>query len=177
MVSGKFVLRLEPGLHQALKEEASRNGESLNQLCNRKLKSFKALDLDLPLEEIIKVFSPQGVVLFGSQVRGQATEKSDIDILVVLGPQVKMDREFYRRWDQLGVGEKYSPQFVALPKPGEPVGSLWLENAIEGEILYDLNGNVKKVFRDIRGDIAKGLYIKKMSHGQGYWIRQGENAK
>ena len=40
-----------------------------------------------------------GIVLFGSTARGDNTEASDIDLLLVLSPGVVLSRELYRRWD------------------------------------------------------------------------------
>ena len=178
MLSGKFVLRLEPELHKALKKEASEAGESLNSLCARKLKSGAIGAIaDLPILQIVKKFEPLGIVLFGSVARGEATAKSDLDLLIVLQPEEGVQRKHYHLWDSLKLDDKISPQFVNPPKDTEAVGSLWLENAIEGEVLYDPMGVVREMLRRIRVEISQGQYLKKLSHGQGYWIRKGEDAK
>ncbi len=179
MTSGKFVLRIEPELHLALKTEAHRLGESLNTLCQHKLSAAAPIieTNGLPLNQIITSFCPVGVVLFGSTVRGEATSKSDIDLLIVLDSKKMISRDFYRHWDKLHFKDSISPQFVHLPRIKEPLGSLWLECAIEGEILYDPNKSLRVCFREIRQSIAEGSYTKKISHGQSYWIRQEPNAK
>ena len=44
----------------------------------------KAEWIERMTERIVKNFDPQKVILFGSQARGDASEGSDIDLLVVM---------------------------------------------------------------------------------------------
>lgn len=181
MLSGKFVLRVDPKLHKSLRDEASKKGESLNSLCVRKISGGTTIETS-PWQNIVErikaEFQPVGIVLFGSVARGEQNSKSDIDLLIVLAGGDSVSRESYKRWDRLAqVSEKFSPQFVHLPKANEAVGSIWLENAIEGEILYDQADTLKKTFLEIRRKIALGFYVRKQSHGQFYWVRQDSDAK
>lgn len=179
MLSGKFVLRVDPKLHKELKEEAQEQGESLNALCVKRLLGSRKESRWCDIVEVIKdEFRPTGIVLFGSVARGDATEKSDIDLLIVLEDAESIDRDKYKRWDKVvSFNRPYSPQFVHLPRASEPIGSIWLETSIDGEVLYDPSGTLEKTFRNIRLKIAEGLYQRKESHGHAYWVRQGDNAK
>ncbi len=178
MLSGKFVLRIDPAMHRALKQEAKSQGESLNSVCLRRLQGFKNSNWSSIVDPILQKFSPLGIVLFGSAARGDATEKSDIDLLIVLPGEQKISRDLYQLWDQeFKKYEKYSPQFVHLPKTGDIFGSIWLETAIEGEILYDSHHDIKNMLIKIRQQIAEGIYIRKTSHGHSYWIQQEAHAK
>lgn len=179
MLSGKFVLRLDPKTHRSLKAEAKARGESLNSLCCRKLQGpviTEGADMNA---RIIQEFAPEGIVLFGSVARGEATAKSDIDLLIVLPKTQPISRQLYQRWDQIfhADGDKYSPQFVHLPQTNEVIGGIWLETALDGEILYDQNKAVKSALIRIRSQIAEGRYLRKVSHGHSYWIRQEPDAK
>jgi predicted nucleotidyltransferase len=177
MASGKFVLRLDPQLHQVIKEEAKKTGESLNSFCLKKIVQPQASTYSLLLQKITSSFHPVGIVLFGSVARGEATEKSDIDLLIVLPPSVPITRELYARWEQLKVSDKYAPQFVQLPKEDHSIGSIWLETSLDGEILYDRDQFLKKTLINIRSQIAQGHYLRKISHGHGYWVKRDVDAK
>lgn len=183
MLSGKFVLRLDPRTHKALKNEARTRGESLNSVCQRKLRSHGGSQGNSQwnevCERVVSEFAPRGIVLFGSVARGEETKGSDVDFLVVLPEDQVLSRDLYRRWDQIFLKEKreLSPQFVHLPQVSGPLGSIWLEVAIEGEILYDSNSALRSVLFKIRSQIAEGNYLRKVSHGHPYWVRQDLDAK
>ncbi len=174
MASGKFVLRLDPKTHQALKEEARARGESLNSLCSRKLQNPTGSEWSEVCERIVQEFAPEGIILFGSVARGEATQKSDVDLLVVLPKTQQISRALYQRWDQVFAKTEdiYSPQFVHLPHSNEVIGSIWLETALEGEILYEKQRVLRDVLVNIRAQIAEGRYWRKLSHGHSYWVRQ-----
>lgn len=173
MLSGKFVLRLDPLLHKALKEEAKKLGESLNTLCLRKITQSAPSLHSAVIGAIVAEFNPLGIILFGSAARGEARQSSDIDLLIVLDSSVPIHRSLYQRWDQaLPKDSKYSPQFVHRPLQEESIGSIWLESALEGEVLYDKEDLMKNELVQIRSKIAAGQYQRKTSHGQAYWIRK-----
>lgn len=44
---------------------------------------MKSPAIDALVESIIKDYEPEMVLLFGSQARGDATEHSDIDIIII----------------------------------------------------------------------------------------------
>lgn len=177
-LSGKFVLRIPPALHQRIKEEAKTRNISLNQFIIEHLNSLAGSKWSECLGVIRAALDRDliGVVLFGSSVRGEQRETSDIDLLIVLSEERAIDRSLYQIWDnqvQSKIGEAYSPQFVHLPY-GPDFSSLWLEVAMEGEILEDRQNLIRPLLRRIRNTIAVGKYIRKFSHGHPYWIRQQE---
>jgi UTP:GlnB (protein PII) uridylyltransferase len=87
--SGRFLLRMEPGLHAALREAARAAGLSLNEYCVRKL-ALSPTTGEEPAVRILRrateIVGPSlaGVAVFGSYGRGQATEASDVDVLIVV---------------------------------------------------------------------------------------------
>ena len=46
--------------------------------------SHSRADIDTVVEQIVEQFSPQQILLFGSQAYGQPTEESDVDLLVIM---------------------------------------------------------------------------------------------
>jgi predicted nucleotidyltransferase len=182
-LSGKFVLRVDPTLHLRLKQEAEARKTSLNQWVVAHLEGLSPMnptyDVDSRLiAAVAAAFGADllGVILFGSTVRGERRENSDIDLLIVLKKHRPIDRTLYRVWDKqvaTVIGDEYSPQFSHVPSL-EAVSSLWLEMAIEGEILFDGEGSLKELLRLIRGQIAKGIYCRKTSHGHPYWVHLKE---
>lgn len=171
--SGKFVLRISPEMHALLKEEANQKNISLNQIINLKLQQ-KKLNTFKCIEKIFKK-NLRGIVLFGSYVRGETRASSDIDLLLVLSDNIKIERGLYQIWDDKItpiLGEKYSPQFSHLPPSIDSISSLWLEVGLEGEILFDPTGVIKKHIYKIKNEISSGKYIRKMTYGHPYWIKK-----
>lgn len=178
-LSGKFVLRLDPEHHLKLKRQAQAKGLSLNQWINRLLQSERQPNqIQLNAEIIHQEFreSLLGVILFGSVARGEALDSSDLDLLIVLRDECPIQRNLYQRWDSKilpRLSEKVSPQFSHLPNL-ESISSLWLEVALEGEILFDPTQQLKVTLIEIRRRISEGQYHRKISHGHPYWMRTAE---
>jgi predicted nucleotidyltransferase len=113
----------------------------------------------------------EGVLLFGSVARGEQREGSDVDLLVVLSRAVTIRRSLYRAWDQAhpqthGV----NPHFVHLPAPDAVVGSLWIEVALDGVVLFDPQGNLARRLSRLRRALASGVVRAAEAHGQPYWV-------
>lgn len=116
--------------------------------------------------------------MFGSTARGEARANSDIDLLIILNQKTAINRDLYKKWDELFKADlKYSPQFVHLPDTDSDLGSIWLEGSIEGEILYDPEFKTKATIQKVRSKIAAGNYQRKISYGQAYWIKREPHAK
>lgn len=116
--------------------------------------------------------SLEGVALFGSTVRGEETEESDVDLLIVLRKGSAIDRSLYDRWDEAFGKEdrKVSPHFVAFPVSVNDVGSLWYEVALEGVVLLDREGTLGRFLAAIRRRMAEGVIQRKWSSGHPYWV-------
>jgi predicted nucleotidyltransferase len=181
--SGRFVLRIPPRLHAELKRRAAKSGTSLNKIITEQLKWPTDAALHPVLEAGFRILTQAieqewhkellGIVIFGSTVRGEARESSDVDVLIVLSSGTKIERELYRRWDaKIGpkISDKYSPQFTHLPQDLNGASSLWLEIALEGEIIFENNSSMRKVIMALKKQIARGYYQQKNSHGHPYWV-------
>ena len=173
--SGKFVLRISPTLHQAMIVRATREGLSLNKMCERVLLEYSQPDWIQPLE---KSFSHHflGVVLFGSQARGTARQTSDVDILIVFDPEFVIDRKLYRELERILPEELHSNlsfQCVSISEKIDKPSAFWLEIAQDGKILSDKTGRILARLNQLKETIARGIYRKQYSHGQGYWMKVG----
>ncbi len=190
--SGKFVVRITPVLHRRLREAASREGSSLTQICLARLRG-EASELPSayrpPAPSLISRFlvaailerwgaALAGLVLFGSAARGEATRESDIDLLLVLTPGVRLSRRLYQEWDLLWDtldpdDRRVSPQFVVLPEDVRGAGGLWYEVALEGIVFWERELAISALLRRIREAMARGELRRRMIHGNPYWIRLG----
>lgn len=187
--SGRFVLRLAPGLHRQLSSEALRRGNSLNKLCTELIR--QGLEGGRPQAEVQSFLSPlverlkghfghhlEGIALFGSQVSGGATRLSDWDLLIVLS--LPLTRFLYRWWDESHLsppGKVVNPQFVHLPSHPAEAGSLWFEVASASEILWERKGRLGKFLDKIRKRIEEDKIRRYWLSGQPYWIHnQSEGA-
>jgi predicted nucleotidyltransferase len=190
-MSGNFLLRCAPQLHLELKRMAKERDLSLNEFClntlqlslnsNERIKTNASLPL---IDGLVREYSRDGLVgiaLFGSAARGELTESSDIDLLVVLRSPI--DRALYRRWDiavdiQEAIRKEsnvVNPQFVRFPESADfldSIGGIWLETAIEGRVIYDPELHLHRIFTRIRKAILAGKFERSMSHGHPYWIRK-----
>jgi len=179
-LSGRFVLRIDPGLHAALRGSAAAMGVSLNEYCARKLAApVGDLTPGGPGGDAVRHAasilgeSLAGVVAFGSWVRGEMHEDSDIDLLMVVDDGVRLRRELYHRWDEAPVhwqGHRVEPHFVHLPAPDRTVVGLWAELAVDGIVLYTRDLRLPTALGRVRRDIADGRIVRRTVHGQPYWV-------
>jgi predicted nucleotidyltransferase len=177
--SGRFVLRLPPGLHAALREAATAAGTSLNDYCTRKLAvplgGFAGLEEGSALvERATRVLGPRlvGLVAFGSWARGEAGPGSDLDLLVVVDPELPLRRELYRRWgdaDVSAAGLRVEPHFVHLPPHDALSSGVWAEAALDGIVLFERELIVSRRLGRVRRHIAEGRIVRRVAHGQPYW--------
>lgn len=177
--SGRFVLRIDPGLHAALRDAARKAGLSLNDYCRRKLSSPAAHFVE-PAAEVLgraaSLFGSalMGVIAFGSWARGAMGEGSDVDILVAVDPDTRLTRALYRTWDAgpplTWEGHEVEPHFACLPAPEAAITGLWAETAVEGVILFDRDLTVSRRLVGIRTRILAGEVVRREAHGQPYWV-------
>jgi predicted nucleotidyltransferase len=177
--SGRFVLRIDPGLHGALREAARAAGVSLNEYCARRLAapSGRLEAWDLASEAVLRAAQVAGenlvsVVAFGSWARAELHAESDVDILVVVDDKLKLSRDLYLTWDEAPIqwhGRRVEPHFVHLPDPSRPPLGLWAETAIDGIVLFARDLLLPSHLVRVRHDIAAGRIIRRVVHGQSYW--------
>ena len=179
--SGRFLLRIDPGLHAALRTAADHAGLSLNEYCARKL-AGGGVGLGDPgwqaVERAAAVVGEalMGVAVYGSWARGEPMETSDVDVLVVVEPSTPITRGLYRRWDQEPVrweGRSVEPHFVHLPPPGQGPTGTWAEVALDGIVLLDRDLVLSRRLVEFRRRILDGSMKRKEIHGQPYWVREG----
>jgi len=168
--SGKFVLRAGPELHQKLSSMASSLGKSLNQTVLDLLAS-PLQSRSTHFKPVIERFKPLAIIQFGSTNKGTARASSDVDFLVVLANTAPLSRDLYLAWDQLKLDPKWSPHFVHLPASAR-YSSIWLEVGLFGHFLFQQDDSAMKVVTQIREEIARGDWTRKLTHGQPYWIRK-----
>ena len=177
--SGRFLLRIDPGLHGALREAARAAGVSLNEYCARRLSapSGRLEGWELASEAIRRSAEVVGedlisVVAFGSWARAELHAESDVDILVVVDENLKLSRDLYLSWDEAPIqwrGRRVEPHFVHLPDPERVLLGLWPEIAIDGIVLFTRDLLLPSLLVRVRHDIAAGRIIRRVVHGQSYW--------
>jgi len=182
------VLRTGPELHERLKAEALSLNVSLNELCLRKLASngftndhFADLGLDRKfLESVALSFpsKPLAIVLFGSFARKQSGPQSDLDLLIVFKRGTSLTRSLYDCFDNVADAAHFrhvpNPHLVCLPDNVKDAGSIWLEVAMDGILLWEQGSDVSSFIRDLREYISRGSIIRKSAYGQPYWLREDE---
>jgi predicted nucleotidyltransferase len=177
--SGRFLLRVRPGLHAALRAAARGAGLSLNDYCARKLAAPAGNPTALAgatavVERAAELFGEDllAVVAYGSWARGEATAASDVDVLVVVAPTAPLTRALYRRWDERPLvwgGRPVEPHFVRLRAADEGTTGLWAEAAIDGIVLFERGVETSARLAEIRRAIMAGRLVRRVVHGQPYW--------
>lgn len=172
------MLRLEPGLHAALRAAAKVGGVSLNEYCATKLAAPTGAAFGLGpaavlVERAAALFGADlvGVVVFGSWARGEAGPTSDVDALLVVDPRRALTRALYRAWDEeplLWDGHAVEPHVVHLPEPSS-IGTVWAEAAVDGIVLFESGLAVSRRLSAIRREIVGGRLVRRVVHGQPYW--------
>ena len=170
------MLRLDPELHKRAKKSAANTGISLNEFCVKAIEaSVTGLGQESALIGRLKTMfgsSLLGVLLFGSVSRGTQRENSDIDLLLVLDEDVPLVRSLYTRWDKEELDPRLSPHFVHRPLTVDDAGSIWLETAIDGIVLFEADRSLSVLLRDLRHAVLSGDLQRKIAYGHAYWVRK-----
>jgi len=179
------LLRVGPELHARLSVRAKAVGLSLNEHCARRLGAAPpasrfathGLDDDF-VSVLVDAFAarPLGVVLFGSVARGEHTDASDMDLLVVLDDAIRPTRELYREIergvDLSGLRPPPSLHFVSMPSGVDDCGSLWFEVALDGVVLWEQGARLSSFLRGVRRFLSEGRMVRKQAYGHPYWVRE-----
>jgi hypothetical protein len=113
-----------------------------------------------------------GVLAYGSWVRGEATAQSDLDLLVVIEPDVPLVRSLYRRWDERRLtwdGRPIDPHFVHPIADDAPPSGAWAEAAIDGVVLFERGLRLSTALGRVRRAVVEGRLVRRRVHGQPYW--------
>ncbi len=178
--SGRFLLRLDPGVHAQLRAAAAAAGLSLNDYCARRLAAPASGATILgpataSVSRAAQLFGGElaAVLLFGSWARGEAGAASDVDLLVVLDPSIALTRELYRRWDEQSLdfeGRAVEVHFAHFPEVRDPPGALWAEAALDGVVLFERGLELSRFLVRVRREILSGRLMRRTAQGQPYWI-------
>lgn len=177
--TARFLLRLPRALHRTLQRAAADQSLSLNEYCVRRLTVGGAglASQASAVEVVARAMTVGGdavvgVIVYGSWARGSAGPGSDVDVLVVLDAARPLTRGLYREWDARPVaweGRPVDPHFVHLPPDGQRSG-LWGEAAVDGVILFESGLRLSSVLAQVRRDIVAGRLVRRVAHGQPYWV-------
>jgi len=177
--SGRFLLRIDPALHEALRRSAREHGVSLNEYCIRRLSAppmtLAAEGAAGTVRRAEGLFGDQlvGVAAFGSWARGEAADNSDVDVLVVVEPEVRLTRGLYRQWDEEPIrwaDRSVEPHFVHLPATAATATGLWAEVALDGIVLCERGYRLSRWLMGVRKDILAGHVTRRSAHGQPFWL-------
>ena len=170
----RFLLRLDQKLYLKLTRMASAKKESINSLCNQLLAASVEIGTtgnDLLVRKIKEVYQDEkllGIVFFGSRARGEETQSSDFDLLLVFDSTTSINRSLYRKWED----ELHSIHCVTMPKTEDDTSNFWFEIALDGIILWENRDELKKKFSLLKLKLSSGRYQRRLTHGQPYWIKK-----
>ncbi len=180
--SGRFIVRVDPGLHASLRDAARDAGTSLNRYCARKL-AAPASTLDGEAVAIVQRGSTilgdslLGIVAFGSWTRGDESPSSDLDVLLVADDSFAITRDLYRKWDTEPPlswhGHPVSPHFVHMRPGCDPASGFWAEVALDGLVVFDPEWVVSRYLVTLRRRISDGEIERRVAGGRVYWVRVG----
>lgn len=189
--SGKFVVRLPLELHRKLVSEAQKRRQSLNNICVEFLsegfkKGGQSEKIQHKYQNIISMVKNRfgqnliGILIFGSQISGEATHSSDIDFLIVLSDKISLTRSLYHWWDETTPSESdtlpasdhetINPQFVHIPSYPHESGGLWFEVAMSHNMLWEKGKRVTKFLDALKEMIDKDQIRRYWSNGHPFWV-------
>ena len=180
--SGRFVLRVDPRLHESLRAGASARGVSLNEYCRTKLAAPSlepgafgiASDVVARAAAVVGDDELVGVLVFGSWTRGELAASSDVDVLIVLTPQAPVTRALYRCWDEAPLAweqHPVEPHFVRMPGGADEPSGLWAEVALDGIVIFERDPRLSRWLVRVRRLVADGRLCRRTAHGQPYWVK------
>jgi hypothetical protein len=177
--ASKILVRLPAALHAELKRRAEVTGRTLNQVCVDALSQPAAQATPWqPILDSRLGSHLDGIVLFGSRARGDARASSDTDLLLVLSAGVALTRDLYVAWDKLAavhpgvLPRQVSPHFSCWPQTPAAAGSLWLEVALDGVVLWERDFAVSRFLASVRRYLLAGGASRKTTYGVPYWVRE-----
>lgn len=93
------------------------------------------------IRRIVEVSRPKKLILFGSYVRGEIKENSDLDVMVITGEEVQNSREESIRIRQALRGISMSMDILVITESrlkelGGVPGLIYYEALKEGEVVY-----------------------------------------
>jgi predicted nucleotidyltransferase len=177
--SGRFLLRIDPGLHARLRAAAREVGLSLNDYCARRL-AVPLTDAGGPGAAVAARAASQfgealvSVIVYGSWARNELVGDSDVDVLLIVDDTVEITRDLYRNWDDDELSwysRELDVHFAHAPRNAEEAGGMWLEAALDGAVLYDRDLRLSRTLAELRSLIASGKIARYHSHGQPYWVK------
>jgi predicted nucleotidyltransferase len=170
----EFLVRLPLNIYEMAKVDADSRNISLNAFSKQAISAGLSFpESFIQIQSLLRSLYPEQVVsilIFGSTARGDAFESSDVDVLLVLDSKIPIDRDLYTRIDKIKLnGKEVSVSIVHLPIDVKNVGSLWLEVALDGIVLYDPDLKVSQFLTLVRQYILSGSVERKSSYGVPYW--------
>jgi len=131
---------------------------------------------DKLVKHLLKFFGDRlvSVIVYGSVGRGEASEESDIDLLVVVRdlPKSRFERQriFSRIEEEIGRDSaKFSP-ILKTPEEASRITPLYLDLVEDSIILYDRDDFMKKVLDRLRRRLEE-LGARRIWRGKSwYWI-------
>ncbi len=115
------------------------------------------------------------VVLFGSRARGEATEESDWDLLIIVEGLPRSPLARRRLWLSVAPREWQALASPLLRTPEEWyrwVAPLSLDIALDGNILYDARGRMQNFLTALRKQIQRIGLVRRKIDGQMVWLWQ-----
>ena len=175
--SGRFLLRLPAALHDRLTRSARARGISLNEHCIRSLAGSEAGAAGPLVDAVARALTEHGtavvgIAVFGSYARGEAGPSSDVDLLVVLSPEVEITRRLYDSWDgdDLRVaGHRVEPHFVRMRSGDDEVSGFWAEIALDAAIVYDPELALARELSRVRRALVSGDLVRRTSGPRSWW--------
>ncbi len=183
-----FLLRLPSDQLKKLQNKAAEAGESVNKFLGSLIdKDLSGIHGEYNKNELVDIIrrssfaeNLEALIIFGSVATGHDTKNSDLDVLLVLSENSKINRSLYHTWDeevadristQISLGKELSPHFVSIPKDIDNIHSLWLEVAISGIVIWKASPKIEYTMQNIRLAVANGYFTRKETHGHPYWLR------
>jgi len=113
------------------------------------------------------------VVLFGSRARGEATEESDWDLLIVVEGLPRSPLARQRLWLSI-VPRAWLTQAAPLLRTPEEwyrrVTPLTLDIALDGRVLYDAQGRMQAFLKALRHHLHRIGLVRRHVDGQPVWL-------
>lgn len=118
------------------------------------------------VERVVENENPLGIILFGSLAKGEITDESDIDVVVIYEHDIDFKEKslVLRELDDSCLVEPFPYSYAQVERMLRELNPFMFEVFTDGIILYERNGRISKLFK-LKERIFREFNVERVDRG------------